>query len=400
MPPGPVGMGTGVNTDAGTDESVNGGGDAGRVMPEVPTFGVEEEYFLVEPGSGRISDAAGRVLARARSEDGFADTLTGEFTRYQIEGRTPPCTSLAELRAELGAVRRAAARAARAEGLRLCASGTPVLGRAATDAIGDHPRYRAGLAQYRSMMRDFAVCAQHVHVHCPDPARAVLVGNHLRPLLPALVALSANSPYHEGRDTGYASWRTVIRQRFPCLGPPPYAESLAEWDRRAEAVTATEAMLDPAMPFWDVRPNPRLPTVEIRCPDVSADLETAVRLAALARAMVTAADREVTRGDPGPRLGAEELRAACWQAARDGVTGPAGESALRLVTRVREPLEAAGDLEPVESHVRRLVAGGSGADAQREAAREAGLKGVVRRLVTQSETEPETEAAQDQGSRG
>ncbi|MFI8962575.1 glutamate--cysteine ligase [Streptomyces sp. NPDC053493] len=374
-------------------------------MTEVPTVGVEEEYFLVEPGSGRIVDAAARVLARARAEADAGpgsdpgEALTGEFTRCQIESRTAPCTTTAGLRAELLAVRRAAARAAHAEGLRLCASGTPVLGGTEPAAVADHERYRAGLAQYRSMMDDFAVCAQHVHVHCPDREHAVLVGNHLRPVLPVLIALGANSPFHAGLDTGYASWRSVIRQRFPCLGPPPYARSLDESVRRAEAIAATEAMLAPAMPFWDVRPNPRLPTVEVRCPDVCADLETAVCLAALVRALVTDALRAVTRGDPGPRVGAEELRAACWKAARDGVTGdaldlatgrlvPFAEHVRALLARLREPLEAAGDRETVEAGVRRLLAGGTGAGAQRAAAREGGLPGVVGRLAAATEVSP------------
>ncbi|WP_282697746.1 YbdK family carboxylate-amine ligase [Streptomyces sp. CC208A] len=375
-------------------------------------MGVEEEYFLVDPGSGRISAAAGRVLARARAEPGASDVLTGEFTRHQIEARTTPCATLAHLRTELSAVRRAAARAARAEGLRLCASGTPVLGEAAEATerapgeeagdgawgtpVGDHPRHRAGVAQYRAMMGDFAVCAQHVHVHCPDRECAVLVGNHLRPVLPTLVALSANSPFHEGRDTGYASWRSVIRQRFPCLGPPPYARSLAESARRAETIAAAEAMLAPTLPFWDVRPNPRLPTVEIRCPDVSADLEGAVCLAALVRALVAEAIGAVGRGDPGPRVGAEELRAAYWKAARDGVTGngvdlatgravPAAELARALPTRVEGPLEAAGDRQAVHAYVRRTLVDGPGAALQRAAAREAGPPGAVRRLVAATE---------------
>ncbi|MFC8916110.1 glutamate--cysteine ligase [Streptomyces sp. NPDC047821] len=356
-----------------------------------PTLGVEEEYFLVHPGTRGLEPAGARVVARAAATAGEA--VTGEFTQYQVEGRTVPCQGTEELREELRRVRAAAVTAARAEGLGLCASGTPVLGASRREDIGDHPRYRAGSDQYRAMLDDFAVSAFHVHVHLPERELAVLVGNHLRPWLPLLVALSANSPFHEGLDTGYASWRSVIRGRFPCLGPPPYAESLDHHERLATAMAESEAMLEAGMPFWDVRPNPRLPTLEVRSMDVLADIDDTVALTALIRALVvTAADR-VVRGDPGPRVGAELLRAAYWRAARDGWPGsgvdalsgrvlPAPEQAERLVRHVRPALEAYGDMGEVSAFLRRLAARGTGAERQRAWARDgAGPAGVVDALV-------------------
>src|SRR6185312_15112306 len=139
--------------------------------------------------------------------------------------------------------------------------------------VPDHPRYRAGIDQYRAMLDDFTVCALHVHIQVADPDVAVLVGNHLRPWLPLLVALSANSPFHRGRDTGYSSWRSVVRSRFPCLGPPPYAESADRYHEMSRAMAQLDAMLDADVPFWDIRPNPHLPTVEIRAMDVTADVD-------------------------------------------------------------------------------------------------------------------------------
>jgi len=202
------------------------------------------------------------------------------------------------------------AAAAAAEGLRLCASGTPVLSGCGSSAVGDHPRYRAGVAQYRAMLDDFLVCSLHVHVHLPDRELAVRVGNHLRPWLPLLVAMSANSPFHQGNDTGYADWRAIIRSRFPCLGPPPYAESLRHHEELATAMADSGAMLDAATPFWDIRPNPRLPTVEVRSMDVPADIDDTVALAALVRALVATATDKALAGDPGPRPSSELLRAA------------------------------------------------------------------------------------------
>ncbi|MEU7278335.1 glutamate--cysteine ligase [Streptomyces sp. NPDC045431] len=359
---------------------------------EPPTVGVEEEFFLVDPADHSATAAGTRVVARVPPP--LAESVSGEFTEYQVEGKTAPCSRVDELRAQLLAVRAGLAAAARAEGLRLCASGTPVLGGDGGRAdIAGHPRYGAGARQYRAMHDDFAVCAFHAHVHLPDRETAVLVGNHLRPWLPLLVAMSANSPFHQGRDTGYASWRSVIRGRFPCLGPPPYAESLADHERIAAAMAASEAMLEPGMPFWDVRPNPRLPTVEVRTMDVLSDVDDTVALTVLIRALVATAARRVAAGDPGPRTGAELLRAAYWRAARDGWSGhgvdaptgrvlPTPVQARRLVEHVGPALRAYGDEGEVAAFLRRLELRGSGAERQRaRLAAEPRLGAVVEGLV-------------------
>lgn len=362
----------------------------GPSFDRAPTIGVEEEFFLVDPHTRFIVPAGPTVAARAAGEVG--DLVTKEFALCQVEGRTPPCRTASELRGELERVRTALVAAARAEGVRLCASGTAVLQDEGPAQVADHPRYQAGRLQYRSMMDDFAISALHVHVHLPDRELAVLTGNHLRPWVPLLIAMSANSPYQRGQDTGYASWRSVIRSRFPCLGPPPYAASLEEHERLAVTIADTEAMLDPGMPFWDLRPNPMWPTLEIRAMDVLQDLDDTVAVAVLLRAVVATAAGRARSGDPGPRWEGEILRAACWRAARDGWSGdgfdplsgrtrPVAEIASDMVDLVRPALDAFGDLDEVTALFQRLAARGDGATRQRTAAGEAGPEAVVDRLV-------------------
>jgi glutamate---cysteine ligase / carboxylate-amine ligase len=359
-----------------------------------PTIGVEEEYFLVDPVTRAVTSAAGRVLARTQIDLGAA--VSNEFTQFQIEVRTPPCTTAAALRGELLALRAAVTAAAAAEGVRVCASGTPILAAHEPWSVGDHPRYRAGVRQYRGMLDDFAVCALHVHVHLPDRELAVLVGNHLRPWLPLLVALAANSPFSCGRDTGYADWRSVIRSRFPCLGPPPYAESLRDHQELAVRMAESEAMLDADTPFWDIRPNPRLPTVEVRSMSVGPDVDDTVALAVVVRALVATASAKVVAGEPGPRPPSELLRAAYWRAARDGWAGcgvdalsgqilPTPVQAARMFDFLRPALEEAGDQKLVAAYRNRLEARGTGADRQRASAAEYGsLTAVVDDLITQT----------------
>src|SRR4029079_6766556 len=116
-------------------------------------IGVEEEYFLADPHT-RMPVPAGARVAELASET-LGDLVCGEFTQYQIEVKTPPCTDASQLREQLLALRTAAAAAAAAQGLRLYASGTPVLAACAPSPLGDHPRYRAGVRQYRGMLEDF-----------------------------------------------------------------------------------------------------------------------------------------------------------------------------------------------------------------------------------------------------
>lgn len=357
-------------------------------------MGVEEEYFLVHPVARTVESAAARVVARAAPALG--DAVSGEFTRCQVEVRTPPCAEMARLRAELAHLREGAAAAARDEGLRLCASGVPVLDDGGPADIGDSPRYRASADEYGLMMAGFTVCALQVHVHLPDRELAVLVGNHLRPWMPLLVAMTANSPFHSGRDTGYQSWRSVIRLGIPCSGPSPYAESMADYQRVVDAMCESGAMPVAGVPFWDIRPHPRLPTLEVRVMDVPAGAEDTVAVAALVRAMVATAAARVRAGGPCPRPGGELLRAAYWRAARDGWSGsgldpmtgrvePTPVQAGRLVERTRPALEEHGDTEVVLALLRRLAVGDSGARRQRASARRGGLPRVVDDLVERTE---------------
>jgi carboxylate-amine ligase len=363
-----------------------------------PTIGVEEEYFVADPKTWMPVPAGARV-AQLASET-LGNLVCGEFTQYQIEVKTPPCADAIQLREQLLALRTAASDAAATQELRIYASGTPVLAACTPAPVGDHPRYRAGVEQYRGMLDDFAICALHVHVHLPDAEIAPLVSNHLRPWLPLLVALSANSPYHQGRDTGYADWRAVIRSRFPCLGPPPYTESLRHQRQLAAAMTEAEAMLDKDTPYWDIRPNSKYSTLEVRSMDVTADLDDAVALAIIVRALVTTSAARVLAGDPGPRQCSELLRAAYWRAARDGWSGggvdavsqqivPIPLQVGRLFEHVKPALHDYGDTEIVRAFRERLMMRGNGADRQRAtAARHGALTAVVDELAAQTANAP------------
>jgi carboxylate-amine ligase len=164
---------------------------------------------------------------------------------------------------------------------------------------------------------------------------------------------------------------------------------LAHHDELAAAVAESGAMLDAASPFWDVRPNPRLPTLEIRAMDVPRDIDDTVALAALTRALVTTSAAAARSGEAGPRPSVEVLRAAYWRAARDGWSGsgvdaltgrvmPTDVQAARLVEHVAPALHDCGDMATVAAFIGRLTSKGSGAELQRSSA---ARRGVVTDVV-------------------
>ncbi|MGC5310321.1 carboxylate-amine ligase [Micromonospora zamorensis] len=365
-----------------------------RTGSPIPLVGVEEEFLVVDAERGEVVPEAATVVDRARPALG--DRVGGEITKLQVETRTDPCRSLDDLNAQLTEGRVAIQTAARSAGLRVIASGSPVLGRCVPPPMTEGPRQDRGNATFRGLHDELAICAVHVHVEQPDRDRAVLIGNHLRQHLPVLLALTANSPYWSERDTGYASWRTVTWGRWPVAGPPPYLTSARQYDDHVDALLDAGALVDHGTIFWDLRLSTTHPTLEVRVADVPITATESAALAALVRALVVVAGEAVDRGDEGPRLAPELMRLAYWRAARDGMGGhgvdvvsgvlrPAAALAEQLVERARPALDETGDRERVETWLKWLATDGDGATRQRAARALRGrLTDVVDAIATQT----------------
>ncbi|GGV28077.1 putative glutamate--cysteine ligase 2-3 [Actinomadura cremea] len=343
-----------------------------------PRFGIEEEYFVVDPGSRVVVPRAADVVRRAAATLG--ERVSTELVGFLVEAKTPPCDDLVKLEEQIRSMRAAMAAAAAAEGVRLAATGTPVLGDLVPPPISAGDRYAASVATYRGLDDEQSICSCHVHVEMPDRERAVLVGNHLRPWLPTLLALAANSPFWAGRDTGHACWRVLAWARWPVAGPPPYFTSLSHYEEIVASLLECGALMDTGTIFWDVRPSARLPTVEVRVADVALTTADAAALAGLIRALVEVAAAAVDAGEPAPDPPQELLRAAYWLAARHGAAGtgvdvrtgrPAAQRDLAadLLAGAGPALRESGDARSVTRGVRRLLAGGTGAERQRAAHR-------------------------------
>ncbi|MPZ78990.1 MAG: YbdK family carboxylate-amine ligase [Actinophytocola sp.] len=346
-----------------------------------PTLGVEEEYLLVDKTTGRPVPAGATTVTELSDAD-----FQRELSPAQAEFATPVCTGLDQLRQQLLRGRHTLAQAARRHGALLIATGTPPLGRPGPPPVTHTPRYRQMVETYGALTDDQGVCGCHVHVGVPDLEHAVQASNQLRPWLPALLLLGANSPFFDGHDTGHASWRTTMWARWPATGIPPHFRSTSEYEAHVSRLVETGVILDAGMVYWYVRPSTHAPTVEVRVADVPATVEETVLQAALTRALVTTA---LELGRPTPCVPNAVLLSACQQAALAGLEGqcldpftgsPAPGWALvdTLLAHVRPALTVLGDLDVVLRCLAWLRAHGGGAARQRAALRAHGnLRAVV-----------------------
>jgi glutamate---cysteine ligase / carboxylate-amine ligase len=350
------------------------------------TVGVEEEFLLLDAGTWHnapVADAAREALPPPLRE------LTRvEFRRSMMEMVTPVCTTLPQLRRHLTANRSAAAEAARTAGARLVAvAATPVAEPDRT--VEDTPRFHAISRHYGPIAHDPALCGCHIHVGVPDPEVAVQVCNHLRPWLPVVQAMSANSVFHAGADTHHASWRSIQLDRWPSLGPSPYLTSVAHYERTVAELVGSGVMLDDTMVLWWARPSRRYPTVEVRVADVCPTAGDTVLLAGLVRALVATVLDDIAAGRAAIRPPEHLLRAAHWNAAHQGLSGtlmdlrgrravPAWEMLDLLAETAGTALRRHGDDGLVAAELTRLRAEGTGAERQRRAR---GLPAAMRLLA-------------------
>ncbi len=302
--------------------------------------------------------------------------LTVELQREQIEVVGPPCRTLTEQLVTIREGRALADTAARAVGGRVVALATSVF--AGLPSLVPERRYRR-IQQHVGLLADrHLTCGFHVHVEVADRDEGVAVLDRIRVWLPVLLALSANSPFWYGVDSGFASYRYQALGRWPTAGPCDIFGSAKEYDRQAQALLRSGVPLDDGMLYFDARLSAHFPTVEVRVADICMDPTHAAALAALVRALVETASRQWRNGQPPQPVTTAELRAWTWRASRFGTDGllispatgspaPAGRVAAEMLAVLRPVLDEYEEAEAVESVVTAILDDGSGTRQQREA---------------------------------
>jgi carboxylate-amine ligase len=341
-------------------------------------LGVEEELLLVDPHTHALSHTGSELLARlpeTRTADGL---LTLDTYEAEVELKSPVSESAGEAAGHLEAMRATLheqGAAAVGAGLHPAAAFGDVV------HVADE-RYQVIVRMLRGLVTRTPTAALHVHVGMPDPATAILAYNGLRRHLPLLQALSANSPYWYGIDSGFASARAQVFREYPRSEIPRAFRGYDDYARTANAIVAGAELADYTFLWWDVRPHPLLGTVEVRAMDAQSDLRSIAGLTALIHGLAL---NEIASPRPAEDQGVLEessfraardgLRATIWF---DGALRPVPEVASRALALARRHMDVP-ELEEIE----RIVAEGNGADRRRRAFERGGMPAVLSELVAE-----------------
>ena len=355
------------------------------------SVGVEEEFQIVNGESFELVSRFDEV-AEAAGEDA---RIKPELLQSTVEVATHVADTVAQAIEESAGLRERLSDAAAENGMRILSAGTHPFSRYEDQDVTDEPRYRELIEDMQWVAEQELIFGLHTHVGMPDPHTAIAVANGLRTWLPELLALSANSPFWHGRDTGLASTRIKVFDPFPHSGLPPAFASWEEFELLVERGMKTNSFADYTYIWWDLRPHPRLGTVEVRICDAQSRLENVAGLVALVQSLAaTLAERYEREGQvPGqPRPLIEENK---WRAARYGLDAdliwlerdeerPAREALTSLV-ELAEPaarrLACADEL----AEVARVCERGAGAEEQRSIYGEQGsLLAVAQWLATRT----------------
>ncbi|GGD68081.1 carboxylate-amine ligase [Microbacterium murale] len=364
-------------------------------------FGIEEEFALLDEetlvpvplGSAAIdalTGGTGTFPPGSTRPEKCTGAVKKEFLTSQVEFATSPVQTVAEAEKQLRSCRSALTDFARSNGAVAVGTGTP-FGVGPTGTVNASDRY-GEIAHWLGRISDtHHVNGLHVHVEVPDAEARVRALNAVRPWLPVLLALSANSPFADGCDTGHDSWRSIIMRRLPLFGAPPQFVDADHYHATVDRLIRAHIIPDAASVAWAARVSARYPTLELRVFDAQLSADDTLLLATLCRALVVTALADTAPPDSHVH-DTDAVQTSLWSAARWGMDAtlahPAtGEplSARQAIESLRgtvaPALELSDDRAFVDEHLARILREGNGAERQRAAYRDSGVAGL-RALVS------------------
>lgn len=333
-------------------------------------FGIEEELFLAD---AQTRGTPTRVKPFHKAVHERMPQVERELLDAQLEIMTPPCTDFEAARTSLARQRRGLAAIGREHGVIILASGTHPTARWKRQNQTKKARYDTIAGDMRMLARRDMVSGMHVHVEVPQPDRRVDLMNRLLPYTPTLLALSASSPFWQGRPTGLNAYRLSVWGEMPRTGLPELFADQGEYDRFVAAMVNSGAITDASFLWWTLRPSIRFPTLELRVADSCTLLEDTLTIAAVYRCLVRRLDLDpkinagltsVSRG-----LATENM----WRAQRDGVHAsfidehgaarPFCDHLEELLSDIAEHADALGCMDEV-ANARNILASGTSSDRQ------------------------------------
>jgi glutamate---cysteine ligase / carboxylate-amine ligase len=335
------------------------------------TLGVEEELSIVDATTGELVPKIEEIMSRL--PEGLGESVSYELFQSVLEIKTSACSTVAETEKQLRELRGRVGSWAAACGASLASVGTHPFSLYRDQKVTDQERYKNVIRTLRWIAQREVIFGQHVHVAVPGPEEAIIAHNRLSEQAPLLLALSANSPFWQGFDTGFESARVKIFEGFPRAGLPPAFPDYEAFEGYVDLMVAAGAIEDYTYCWWDVRPHPGIGTIELRVLDSQTSLKYTTYLTALTRCLVAQVLEEMGPHEPyNAHLTLENK----WRAARYGMdaefydaqedkTVPARDLARGLVESLKPQAQDLGCENELEG-ILEIVDSGTGSQRQRK----------------------------------
>lgn len=336
------------------------------------TLGVEEEYMVLDPVTRELKSHEQKIVVEGQKI--LKDKVKAEMHQAVVEVGTDICKNIEEAYNDVASLRGNIAQIAGDLGLWVGASGTHPFSHWETQLITDHVRYNQIVNELQEAARSNLIFGLHVHVGMEDRKMAIHIANTARYFLPHVYALSTNSPFWEGRDTGYKSFRTKIFDKFPRTGIPDYFESIEAYENYVNLLIKTNCIDNAKKIWWDLRVHPFFNTVEYRICDVPMTINETITIAALFQA-ITAKIYKLRSQNMNYMIYQRSLiNENKWRASRYGIDGSlidfGKETEVNTRSLIYELLDFVDDVvdelgsRHIVNHVARIFETGTGADRQ------------------------------------
>ncbi len=342
------------------------------IDPKIFTLGIEEEFQIVDPETRELRSHIQQILEEGKLI--LKEQVKPEMHQSVVEMGTEVCKNIHDARVEVTKLRKELARLAIKNGLRIAAAGTHPFSHWKDQRITEHPRYKQVVDDMQQVARANLIFGLHVHVGIDNRESGIKIMNEARYFLPHIFALSTNSPFWLGRNTGFKSYRTKVFDRFPRTGIPDYFQSASEYDDYVKLLVKTNCIDNAKKIWWDIRLHPFYETLEFRVCDIPMRVDETIALAALMQAIV-AKLYKLQKQNLGFRLYSKALISENkWRASRYGVSGnlidfgkqtevPTKDLIEELLEFVDEVVDDLGSRNEL-NYIREILKMGSGADRQ------------------------------------
>jgi carboxylate-amine ligase len=368
----------------------------GKMMSEKKnyTLGIEEEFQIVDPETGELRSHIQQIMKGPKTPR-LAEQLKPEMHQSVVEIGTHVCANIQEAREDLYDLRTALAKTCLSSGTRIAAAGTHPFSHWKDQEITEHPRYKTIVQDMQDVARANLIFGLHVHVGIDDREVGIQIMNEARYFVPHILALSTNSPFWVGRNTGFKSYRVKVFDRFPRTGLPDHFDSFAHYENFLKLLVKTNCIDDAKKIWWDIRFHPVFETLEFRCCDIPMRADETLAIAALFQAIVAKLHLLRKRN-----LGFRQYRRSLimenkWRACRYGLDGKLIDFGKQIevecralfyelfefIDEVVDDLGSRNELKYVEEMLKR----GSGADRQLEIYGQSNnLKNVVEYIIQET----------------